>query len=227
MTEQLQKKVNRAVKFLQTACAGKKVELCYSGGKDSDVILELAKMAGIDFVAIYKDTTIDPPGTKRHCMERGVEVRPPKMTFMQCIVKSGFPSRFRRHCCDKLKEYKILDYAIQGIRRCESTRRAKQYTEPTACRFYGSKAQHVEVFLPILDWTDDDVAEFVAERGIKCHPLYYDDAGAFHVERRLGCLCCPLMSQRKRIEEFKKWPKMLNYYIRGGGNSMKLTPIAS
>ena len=42
------------------------IEVSYSGGKDSDVILELAKMAGIPFEAIYKQTTIDPPGTTKH-----------------------------------------------------------------------------------------------------------------------------------------------------------------
>ena len=62
----LSKKIKDSVTLLQTMCRGKTVELCYSGGKDSDVILELAKMAGIRFRAIYKNTTIDPPGTIRH-----------------------------------------------------------------------------------------------------------------------------------------------------------------
>ena len=46
MTEELQKKVNRAVKLIQSAGAdGQTVEVAYSGGKDSDVILELTKMS--------------------------------------------------------------------------------------------------------------------------------------------------------------------------------------
>lgn len=62
MTEQLQKKVNFAIKLLRSIPQDKgDIELCYSGGKDSDVILELAKMAEIPFRAIYKSTTIDPP----------------------------------------------------------------------------------------------------------------------------------------------------------------------
>ena len=68
MTHELQKKVDRAVKLIQAAGKvaeqhGHPLEICYSGGKDSDVILELAKMAGIKYRAIYKNTTIDPPGT--------------------------------------------------------------------------------------------------------------------------------------------------------------------
>ena len=44
MTEELQKKVDRAVKLLQSTSKDQQIELCYSGGKDSDVILELAKL---------------------------------------------------------------------------------------------------------------------------------------------------------------------------------------
>ncbi len=47
MTDELQQKVERAVKLIQSAGAdGKTVEVAYSGGKDSDVILELTRMAG-------------------------------------------------------------------------------------------------------------------------------------------------------------------------------------
>lgn len=52
MTEELQKKVDRAIKLLQSTCKDQQVVLCYSGGKDSDVILELAKLAGINYRAI-------------------------------------------------------------------------------------------------------------------------------------------------------------------------------
>lgn len=55
----------------------------------------------------------------------------------------------------------------------------------------------------------EDVERFIEERGIKCHPLYYDEQGKFHVERRLGCLGCPLQSIKKRRESYKEYPKML------------------
>ena len=62
MTEELKKKVDRAIRLLQSIPTDKgDIELSYSGGKDSDVILELAKMAKIPFRAIYKSTGIDPP----------------------------------------------------------------------------------------------------------------------------------------------------------------------
>ena len=214
MRKELQKKVDFAIKLLQSIPQDGDIELSYSGGKDSDVILELAKMAGIPYRAIYKATTIDPPGTIAHAKEMGAEVIHPKKTFFQLVSKSGFPSRFSRECCSVLKEYKVCDRAIQGIRRSESRKRAERYKEPEYCRVYSSKVK-AKIYLPILEWTDQDVAEFIKERNIKCHPLYYR-GGQFDVTKRLGCIGCPLQSRKKRIQEFKDNPKMLKAWIRAG-----------
>ena len=215
MTKELEKKVNQAIKLLQSIPQDKgDVELCYSGGKDSDVILELAKMAEIKFKPIYKNTTIDPIGTIKHCKEKGVEIVNPSITFFKLMQKKGYPSRFCRFCCEKLKEYKIYDIAIQGIRKSESLKRNKLYNEPQICRFYGSKKNRVSVFLPILNWTDEDVSEFVSERNIECHPIYYRGGGEFDVKCRLGCIGCPLASKAKRIQEFKENPKFVKLWIK-------------
>lgn len=213
-TDSLRKKVDFAIKLLRSIPTDEQpVEISYSSGKDSDVILELAKMAGIPYRAIYKNTTIDPPGTIKHCKEKGVEVFAPTINFFDLVKKYGTPSRYSRFCCKYLKEYKVLDRAVQGIRRSESRKRAERYKEPEICRVY-SKAEKVKVYLPILEWTDEDVAEFVVERGIKCHPFYYDKQGGFHVERRLGCIGCPLASQRKRREQYVQYPKLLRSLIK-------------
>ena len=215
MTPELQKKIDQAVKLLQVTAGDDVVEVSYSGGKDSDVILELARMSGIKHRAIYKNTTIDPPGTIKHCIENGVEVMKPKMTFLHLVQKKGLPTRRARFCCEVLKEYKVLDKAVQGIRRSESTARSKRYTEqePVICRIYGSKKNHVDVILPILSWNDKDVSEFIAERGIKCHPLYYDEHGSFHAERRLGCIGCPLKSDAGRAD-YKAYPKLFKQVVK-------------
>lgn len=209
----LERKVDFAIKLLRSIPTNDgPIELSYSGGKDSDVILELAKMAGIPFEAICKNTTIDPPGTIQHCRENGVTILQPKTTFLQLVEKKGSPSRFARFCCEVLKEYKVYNRAIQGIRRCESTARAKRYHEPEICRVYNPR-EKVRVYLPILEWTDEDVAEFIAQRGIKCAPMYYDKEGIFHVERRLGCIGCPLASDNGRAE-FKQFPKLFKQVVK-------------
>lgn len=219
MRKELQKKVDFAIKLLQSIPQDGDIELSYSGGKDSDVILELAKMAGIPYRAIYKATTIDPPQTIAHAREMGAEVVRPKKTFFQLINEKGFPTRVSRWCCSVLKEYKVCDRAIQGIRRSESTKRAERYKEPEVCRVYSAK-EKVKVYLPILEWTDQDVEEFIKERNIKCHPLYYR-GGKFDVTKRLGCMGCPIQSRKKRIQEFKDNPRLLKAWIRAGQKRYK------
>ena len=215
MRKELQKKVDFAIKLLRSIPQDGDIEVSYSGGKDSDVILELARMAGIPYRAIYKSTTIDPPKTIAHAKEMGAEVIRPKKTFFQLVSEHGYPSRFSRFCCSILKEYKVCDRAIKGIRRSESRKRAERYKEPERCRVYSAK-EKVKEYLPILEWTDQDVEEFIKERNIKCHPLYYSVGGQFDVTKRLGCMGCPLASRKKRIQFFKENPKWLKAWIRAG-----------
>lgn len=212
MTNQLQRKIDFAINLLQSIPQDGPIEVCYSGGKDSDVILELTKMAGIPFEAIYKNTTIDPPGTLQHCRENGVRIVQPEKSFYQLVEYAGLPNRWRRLCCNALKEYKIHDRAVLGIRRCESTARMKRYTEPERCRLY-KNGEKVRQYLPILEWTDEDVVRFIEQRGIKCHPLYYDADGSFHADRRLGCIGCP-MSPKKAVESYKQYPTVLKGILR-------------
>lgn len=214
MTDSLKHKVDLAIKMLQ-GIPSDDIELCYSGGKDSDVILRLAQMAGISFTSIYKNTTVDPSGTIQHCKENGVQILQPKQTFFQLIERKGFPTRRCRFCCDKLKEYKIKDDAIQGIRKYESVKRAKMYKEPIICRLYGSKKNHVNVILPILYWTDKNVAEFIQAEDIKLHPLYYREDGTVDVSRRLGCIGCPLKSDNG-LGDFLANPKLVKEWIKHG-----------
>lgn len=177
ISDELQKKIDRSIKLLQGI--GKQydgvIEVAYSGGKDSDVILQLAKEAGINYEAIYKNTTIDPAGTIAHVKAMGVTIRRPKDTFFHLVAKNGYPSRFYRFCCSKLKEYKINDKVIIGVRKAESTARGNRYNEPTECRWFGAKteANHVEQIYPILEWTDDDVLQFIKDRNITLAPIYY------------------------------------------------------
>lgn len=229
---ELADKERRAIKILRMYRGDGPIEVSYSGGKDSDVILTLTKMAGIPYRAIYKNTTIDPPGTVQHCKDNGVEVVMPKESFFDLIEKNGFPNRFARHCCRVLKEYKVLDSAIHGIRKSESTKRASRYKEyakqpnddllfdiaedikePIVCRNY-SKSERVNVFLPILDWSDNDVVNFIKAHSLQCHPLYYE-SGEFNVKCRVGCIGCPQAAD-KGLATFRKYPKMAKQWIKAG-----------
>lgn len=80
--------------------------LAYSGGKDSDTILELAKMAGVKFDAHYQLTTVDPPEVVQHIKAHPeVQIHRPEKTMWQLIVENGMPPlRQMRYCCRILKE---------------------------------------------------------------------------------------------------------------------------
>lgn len=212
----LKKKEDFAVKLLKAAAekakdCGEVLEISYSGGKDSDVLLHLARVSGIPYRAIYKVTTIDPPYTEKHARDNGAEIILPKQNFRQIVAKRGLPSRWRRLCCDILKEYKVLSYAAIGVRRDESKARADRYKEPEQCKVY-NKTEKVRQYMPLLDFTKDDVKEYIEQNNIKCHPIYYDDCGRFHVERRLGCVGCPIAYWKRREEHFLRWPGFIKVY---------------
>ena len=217
MTQDLHRKIDSSIRLLQTIQAAHPddvIEIAYSGGKDSDVILQLAKEAGINYRAIYKNTTIDPPGTIAHVRAMGVEILQPKQSFFKLVEQKGMPNRIRRFCCEQLKEYKVLDVSVMGVRRAESAKRAERYQECTECRYYGCKKNHIEAVYPILEWSNDDVREFILNRGLTLAPVYYDTDGTLHIERRLGCVGCPLKSRKKRLEDLKKYPNIVRAYAR-------------
>lgn len=60
---------------------------------------------------------------------------------------------------------------------------------------------------PIVDWTDDDVWEFLRHYGCKSNPLY--ECGF----KRIGCIGCP-MASKHRYFEFERYPKYKENYIR-------------
>ena len=209
-----ERKIDFAIKLLRSIPQDGPIEISYSGGKDSDVILRLAQMAGIPHEAIYKQTSIDPPGTTAHAKEMGATIIRPKTTFFQIIEQKGIPTRRARFCCAELKEYKVYDRAVQGIRREESSKRAERYKEPEMCRLY-PKGEEVQIYLPILEWTTEDVARFIDEQDIKCAPVYYDEYGQFHPERRLGCIGCPMKADCGKAD-YVKYPGMLRELVRRG-----------
>ena len=230
----LNKKVNQAIKLLKIAeesAVQKSIDrkrsnqsitlpygdltLAYSTGKDSDVVLRLAQMACIKFTPVSHATGLDPCGSIQHAKENNAVIIKPEVPFFKLMEQNGFPTRMARWCCRLLKEKYDSPVSLQGIRSAESTHRANRYKEPTVCRIY-SKNERTEVFLPILDWNDKDVEDFIVQEHIKCHQHYYDEDGNFHVERRVGCSCCPLMSKKQRAKAFKEKPSMVKAYIRFG-----------
>lgn len=118
----------QAIDILQTFAGGEPYQLAYSGGKDSDVILYLAKKAGVPFAAVHNLTTVDAPETVRYVKsKKGVTIEYPKKTMWQLIVEKTYPpTQKSRYCCAELKERSGKGKkVVTGVRKFESRKRAE------------------------------------------------------------------------------------------------------
>lgn len=61
---------------------------------------------------------------------------------------------------------------------------------------------------PILNWTDDEVWEFLHHYGCNSNPLYQCGFN------RIGCIGCPMAGKQHRYSQFTRYPKYKNLYIR-------------
>lgn len=68
---------------------------------------------------------------------------------------------------------------------------------------------------PIIDWTTDEVWEFIHRFNVPYCELY--DEG-FH---RLGCIGCPMATEREKKTQFKRWPKYEEAYLRAFDRMLK------
>lgn len=210
----------------------------YSGGKDSDVILQLAKESGVPFRVTHNLTTADPPdnvyyirGVFRQLREEGIDCRIniPRRSLWRIMRETlVIPSRIMRVCCAELKERKMPDapYIVTGVRWAESAGRRKKSgiatvhtasdrtarpakgglltTDDASSRrlFEQCAMRGVRVLNPIIDWSDDDVWDFLHSRGIEGNPLYKEGW------TRVGCVGCPLAGRRARELAFARYPKL-------------------
>ena len=227
--------------------------LCYSGGKDSDVIRILAHLAGVKHEIHHNLTSVDAPETIHYVKSiPDVIIDVPhdkdgnRISMWSLIVKKGFPpTRLMRYCCSELKEQGGKgQMKITGVRSAESLKRAKnagmikiigkpktvqKMAETFGVDYEVSQAgglvmnmdndenrrfveqcyrTTITMINPILDWTDNDVWEFLKHYGCEANPLY--KCG----KRRVGCIGCPMQSSKRRIEEFERYPKYKNLYIK-------------
>lgn len=197
--------------------------LAFSGGKDSTVILDLAKRAGVKYEAYYNLTTVDPPELVRFIRNEYPDViwNKPKHTMWQLIVKNRMPpTRIARYCCRELKEqYGAGRTIITGVRWAESAKRSSRNLYE-GCYTDGSKHfLHV-----VIDWSDDDVWEYIRSQGLPYCTLY--DEGF----KRIGCIMCPQSRRKLREEQVRRWPKYKDAYLRAFGrcvDKMKADGIKS
>jgi phosphoadenosine phosphosulfate reductase len=171
---------------------------CFSGGKDSIVIKELARLSKVKSIWHYHVTTIDPPPLVRFIRRHHPEVvfDIPKRNFFNTMLTRGFPTRRQRWCCDRFKHVAPKGKnLLMGLRAEESSRRANQWSTVR----YHTKYK-AAVINPIFYWSSDEVWRFIRNKKLP-YPELYDQG--FH---RLGCIGCP-MSRAQRKIAFERWPQ--------------------
>lgn len=202
----IERKIQSAQNLIRAIASQHNVALAFSGGKDSSVLYWLAESSGASFKPFHFVTTIDPPGTIKFCEKHGCDIVRPQVTFLELVRKKGLPTMFRRFCCKILKQKFYAPYTLIGVRKAESVRRSKCYSGIEDILYY-SRDVFTNAFYPMIDWTDEDIYYCVDRYSIECHPLYYGEFHNFHVERRLGCIGCPLQGDRGR-SDYKQYPKL-------------------
>lgn len=61
---------------------------------------------------------------------------------------------------------------------------------------------------PIIDWSENDVWEFLRYYGCDGNPLYRCG------KKRVGCIGCPMQSSRGMLRDFANYPKYRDNYVR-------------
>ena len=197
--------------------------VAFSGGKDSQVLLDLFKKSGVKYKAVYNVTTNDPPENVYFIRNNYPEVEflHPKKTFFQLIEsKKMLPTMKKRFCCDKLKEYSGKGFVAVGVRREESTKRALydniSFSSGKNRKFDEKRMRkNRKVFVcPILEWTEVEIWQYIEQNNIPVNPCY-DHSG------RVGCLFCPYASTRALLYYARNYPRYYKLLLRSIGRIME------
>ena len=194
---------------------GKPLLLTYSGGKDSDVLLQLALESGIKFEVQNSHTTVDAPQTVYHIREvfkklneqgTKAEVTHARykdgrlVTMWNLIERKKYPpTRLARYCCAYLKETTTPNrFIATGVRRTESVRRREREEfltwSKTPSELYKGKsfAETAEVYKEAQENDEVYDCKFITDakknKDIMCNPILYwtdDDVWNFIKDRKI------------------------------------------
>lgn len=190
----------------------KKVDIfhvSYSGGKDSEVALDIVQRAlpHDSFVVIFGDTGMEFPDTyksveiaKAKCKKEGIRfyVAKSHLKPIDSWKKFGPPAATIRWCCsvhkttpqlllikDIVGKNAVTEMAFVGVRADESVRRSGyDYIS------YGTKHKGQYSCNPILTWSSAEVYLYIYANKLHLNEAYKRG------NTRAGCLVCPMSANR-------------------------------
>lgn len=215
--------------------------ICYSGGKDSEIIVDLALKSGIDFEVQHSHTTADAPETVYHIRKRFKELeekgikctinmpyyKGQRVSMWSLIpIKKMPPTRLMRYCCSVLKETAGRNRCIvTGVRRAESVKRKSSGVV---------EVKHTDINKRIIINNDNDEKRQIVERCQMQEKIAYnvivdwdndtikDYIDSEHIDcnplyqcgfNRVGCIGCPIANKKRQLE-FARYPRYRDLYIR-------------
>lgn len=233
-------KIDKAIARLQAFQPSEGYYLAFSGGKDSQVIYQLAVMAGARFEPHY-NVTIDPPELVHFIKRQYPEVArhlPERSMFRLIVDHKMPPTRRFRYCCQSLKERGGMGrVVVTGVRWAESVRRRNNRglveldngkagrrimvddSEMTQLALFNDNADTRQMleFCPtkgkhVLNPIIDwsDNDVWAFIRGMGLPYCSLYDEGF----TRLGCVGCPQQGGNKMARDFARWPAYRANYVR-------------
>lgn len=202
----------------------------FSGGKDSQCLYHIVKLAGVRHKTHMSLTSIDPPEVIRFVRREypNVElIKPSKSIYEVAKEKRILPTRIIRWCCSEYKEIEGAGkVTLIGIRKEESAKRSKR--EEVSTQIKGKRVEetfdqwsyHEEEMVtcvggkdkilisPLIYWKERDVWEFLNANNIPHCELY--DKGY----NRIGCICCPMSSYKQKIKGIKDYPHVKRNWLK-------------
>ena len=200
--------------------------LAFSGGKDSQALYHIAKIAGVKFRAHMNLTSVDPPEVIRFVKRQypDVELIKPRMSIYDMAKKKHIlPTRIFRWCCAEYKELSgVGKVTLIGVRNEESIKRSKrkefevsghsgnfdQWSEHEESMVACVKGKDKILVSPIIYWTERDVWQFLNEVVKVPHCKLYDEG--YH---RIGCILCPMANRKQKIRDMQRFPHVKKKWI--------------
>ena len=151
-----------------------------------------------------------------------------KRTSMWSLIPQKLmpPTRLVRYCCAVLKETGGAGrFIATGVRWAESASRKNSRgiyekngdtehriilnndNDDRRMLFENCRLKSKRTVNPIIDWTDDDVWDFLTSDSVPVNPLYAEGWC------RVGCVGCPMAGQSGREFQFARFPKYKNLYL--------------